>query len=75
MDAHYHKPCLKTFRKERDRAEFAEARLRNLEADIRYLALKMDGVGGHTVHERLDHKTLGGAVRGLLDITPKRGDE
>jgi hypothetical protein len=63
---HYHKPCLRTFKKERERAEFAEARLRNLEQDIRYLALKMDGISGHEVHETLGRKTMGGAVRGLI---------
>lgn len=65
-DAHYHHSCLRTFEKERSRAEFSEARLKGLEGAIRELGQKMDGINGHEVHERLGRKTLGGAVRALI---------
>jgi hypothetical protein len=63
---HYHKICLETFIKERQRAEFSETRLKNLEVSIRYLALKMDGIEGHHVYDSLGGHTLGGAVRALI---------
>ena len=61
-----HAGCRSAYEVEKRRREFLEARLSALSADIHTLAHRVDGIGGQEVYERLGNKTLGGAVRALL---------
>jgi hypothetical protein len=67
-----HAGCQLAYERQRRRAEFAEARLAALVNEFYRLASRMDGIQGHTPHERLGGKTLGGSVRWLLSDLSSR---
>lgn len=62
-----HGGCVSAYEREKRRAEFAEARIAALTADIYALGSKMDGVGGNKPQSELNDMTLGGAVRFLVN--------
>lgn len=66
MSAETHAGCQEAYERQLRRAEFAEARLTALVGQFHALASDLDSIQGHTAHERLGGKTLGGSVRWLL---------
>lgn len=60
-----HTGCLSAYEYEKRRADFLEARLKAVGADLSDLGLKMDYLFGNTSYPFLGHKTVGGSVREL----------